>query len=316
MGSLSNSKLPVIDFSSENLESAGTSGWVSKCKDILKALEEYGCFVAVYNNVPLQLHVDLFNVLEELFDLPLETKRKNVSDIPFTGYVEIEPTRPFYESMGISHVEMLEGNKDFTKTMWPKGNDNFCKIVHSFSKAVEDLHKMAVKMIFDGYGMEKNYQSHMELTTYFSRLVNYIIPQLNENETKLGLYPHTDKSFLTILHQNDVNGLEIQTKNGEWVDVDLSSSSNFLVMAGEGIMGWSNNRIDACDHRVTINRKEKRLSIGLFSYVKGIIKVPEEFVDEEHPLMYKPFDHIGLVHFFGTPEGHKQHRTLKAYSGL
>ncbi|KDP37378.1 hypothetical protein JCGZ_06832 [Jatropha curcas] len=175
---------------------------------------------------------------------------------------------------------------------------------------------MVVKMIFDGYGMEKYYQSHMESTAYFSRLVNYIVPQQNENETKLGLYPHTDKSFLTILHQNDVNGLEIQTKNGEWVDVDLSSFSNFLVMAGEGIMGWSNNRIDACDHRVTINSKEKRLSIGLFSYVKGIIKVPEEFVDEEHPLMYKPLDHIGLVHFFGSPEGHKQHRTLKAYSGL
>ncbi|XP_037491295.1 2-oxoglutarate-dependent dioxygenase AOP3 [Jatropha curcas] len=295
---------PVIDFSRENLEAARTSGWASRCKDVLKALEEYGCFVAVYNNVPLQLHADLFNVLEELFDLPLETKRKNVSDIPFAGYVEIEPTRPFYESMGISHVEMLEGNKDFTKTMWPKGNDNFCKIVHSFSKAVEELHKGSGKSYIKLHGEEDD-----------SRW----LWDGKERTIKLGLYPASYGQkfpYHTILHQNDVNGWEIQTKNGEWVDVDLSSSSKFLVMAGEGIMGWSNNRIDACDHRVTINRKEKRLSIGLFSYVKGIIKVPEEFVDEEHPLMYKPFDHIGLVHFFGTPEVHKQHRTLKAYSGL
>ncbi|XP_037491297.1 probable 2-oxoglutarate-dependent dioxygenase AOP1 [Jatropha curcas] len=262
MGSLSNSKLPVIDFASENLEAAGTSGWVSKCKDVLKALEEYGCFVAVY------------------------------------------------ESMAITRAETLEGIQDFTKTMWPNGNNNFCKIVHSYTKTVEELHKMVVKMIFDGYGMEKYYESHMESTTYFSRFLNYIVPQ--ENETKQGLHPHMDKSFLTILHQNDVSALQIKPKNGEWLDVHLASS-DFLVLAGEGIMGWSNDRIDGCDHRVTIKSKEKRLSVGLFSFVKGIMQVPEEFVDDDHPLMYKPFDHIGLLHFFGTPEGHKQHHSLKAY---
>ncbi|XP_037491294.1 probable 2-oxoglutarate-dependent dioxygenase AOP1 [Jatropha curcas] len=142
----------------------GTSGWVSKCKDVLKALEEYGCFVAVYNNVPLQLHADFFNVLEELFDLPLETKRKNVSDIPFAGYVEIEPTRPFYESMGISHVETLEGNQDFTKTIstkthWPKRQN--CPFV-LLKRQWKSLHKMGgERMIFDGYGNgEKLSDSH------------------------------------------------------------------------------------------------------------------------------------------------------------
>ncbi|KDP37370.1 hypothetical protein JCGZ_06824 [Jatropha curcas] len=315
MGSLSNSKLPVIDFSSENLEAAGTSGWVSKCKDVLKALEEYGCFVAVYDKVPLQLHADLFNVLQELFDLPLETKRKNVSDVPFTGFIEHVPHRSFIESMAITRTETLEGIQDFTKTMWPNGNNNFCKIVHSYTKTVEELHKMVVKMIFDGYGMEKYYESHMESTTYFSRFLNYIVPQENENETKQGLHPHMDKSFLTMLHQNDVSGLQIKPKNGEWLDVHLASS-DFLVLAGEGIMGWSNDRIDGCDHRVTIKSKEKRFSVGLFSFDKGIMQVPKEFVDDDHPLMYKPFDHIGLLHFFGTPEGYKQHHSLKAYTGL
>ncbi|XP_037491298.1 probable 2-oxoglutarate-dependent dioxygenase AOP1 [Jatropha curcas] len=206
--------------------------------------------------VDQKLHADLFNVLQELFDLPLETKRKNVSDVPFTGFIEHVPHRSFIESMAITRTETLEGIQDFTKTMWPNGNNNFCKIVHSYTKTVEELHKMVVKMIFDGYG-----------------------------------------------------------ENGEWLDVHLASS-DFLVLAGEGIMGWSNDRIDGCDHRVTIKSKEKRFSVGLFSFDKGIMQVPKEFVDDDHPLMYKPFDHIGLLHFFGTPEGYKQHHSLKAYTGL
>ncbi|KDP24591.1 hypothetical protein JCGZ_25507 [Jatropha curcas] len=314
MGSLSNSKLPVIDFSRANLEAAGTSGWVSKCKDVLKALEEYGCFVAVYDNVPLQLHEDLFNVLEELFDLPPETKRKNVSDIPFNGYIEYVPDRPFFESMGITRAETLEDTQDFTKTMWPNGNDNFCQNVHSYSKAVEELYQMVMKMILNGYGIEKYYEPHMESTTYSLRFINY---NPEENETNMFMVPHKDKSFLTILHQNDINGLEIKPKNGQWINVDLAPS-NFIVIAGEGIMGWSNDRIDACEHRVRMESREKRRTVGLFSYIKGITHVPQEFVDDDHPLMYKPFDHIGLLYFLASPEGHSTSlsHTMKAYAGL
>jgi hypothetical protein len=43
---------------------------------------------------------------------------------------------------------------------------------------------------------------------------------------------HTDKTFISILHQNEVNVLEVKTKDGDWIALELSPSS-FVVMVGD-----------------------------------------------------------------------------------
>ncbi|KAJ0007589.1 hypothetical protein Pint_29955 [Pistacia integerrima] len=93
MGSLSVSKLPVVNFCKENLN-PGTSAWLSACSNIRQALEQYGCFVAEYDKVPLQLHNAVFSAAEELFDLPKEIKRKNTSEKPYFAYVGDQPFVP------------------------------------------------------------------------------------------------------------------------------------------------------------------------------------------------------------------------------
>lgn len=54
------------------------------------------------------------------------------------------------------------------------------------------------------------------------------------SETKLGLNSHTDKNIVTILYQNQVDGLEVQTKNGEWINVKPSPDS-FIAMIGDSL---------------------------------------------------------------------------------
>jgi hypothetical protein len=89
-------------------------------------------------------------------------------------------------------------------------------------------------MVFENYGVEKYCESHMESTTYRLRFYKYNEVD-DQNESKLGLPVHTDKSFTTILHQNHVPGLEIQTKDGKWIRFEPSPSS-FLFMAGDAFM--------------------------------------------------------------------------------
>ena len=91
------------------------------------------------------------------------------------------------------------------------------------------------RMVFASYGVEKYYDSHLESTTYLLRLTKYRVPQTNESG--VGCPAHTDKSFITILHQNDVNGLEIETMERDWIGFEPSSpSSSFLVMAGDSFL--------------------------------------------------------------------------------
>ena len=47
-----------------------------------------------------------------------------------------------------------------------------------------------------------------------------------------------------------------------------------------------------------------------------VVQVPEELVDEEHPLIYKPFGYPGFVNFHHSEEGMKSDDALKAYCGV
>ncbi|XP_059633894.1 probable 2-oxoglutarate-dependent dioxygenase AOP1 [Cornus florida] len=312
MGSLAQPKLPVIDFTKENLN-PGTSSWFSACNDVQHALEEYGCFIAVYEKVSLELSNEIFCALEELFDLPSETKVLNTSDKPYYGYFGQHPAAMLHESMGIGEATTLEAIQSFANVMWPSGNDHFCELVHSYSKLVSELDQMVTRMVFEGYGVEKFCDSHIGSTTFLLRVMKYRAPQMNE--TNLGADVHTDKSFITILHQNQVNGLEVKTKDGEWITVDFPPSS-FVVMAGDAFLAWSNGRIHSPLHRVIMTANEARYSLGLFAFHKGIIQIPEELVDDKHPLQFKPFDHFGLLHFFVTDVGRQKESTAKAYCGV
>ncbi|KAJ4838234.1 hypothetical protein Tsubulata_050906 [Turnera subulata] len=312
MGSSVAPKLPVLDFTQENL-APGSSSWLKACSDVRQALEEYGCFILKYNKIPLQLIEAVFGVSKELFDLPTETKMQNRYDIPLTGYVGQIPKLPLHESMGIDNVTSLQATQAFTNLMWPNGNVRFCEYVYEYAKLASELDQMVARMIFESYGVEKYYDSYTESTSYLLKLLKNRVPK--GDEPNLGFITHTDKSFTTILHQNQVDGLEVDTKDGNKINVEFPPSS-FVAVAGDALMAWSNDRIISPTHRVIMNGKIDRYSMALFAFNTGILSVPEELVDEEHPLMYKPFDNIGLLRFYRTDEGYKSKCPIKAYCGV
>ncbi|GMP42732.1 hypothetical protein CsSME_00012375 [Camellia sinensis var. sinensis] len=306
-------KLPNIDFTKENLK-LGTSTWLETSNEVKCALEEYGCFVAVYDKVSLELHNEVFKSLKELFDLPKETKVQNTSDKPFFGYMVQRPRAPLYESMGIDEPTTLQGAQTFTSLMWPSGNHHFCETMHSYSKLLSELELTVKRMVFESYGVKKHYDSHSESTTNLLRVMKYRVPRMKE--TNIGADAHTDKNFITVLDQNQVNGLEVKTKDGVWISIDFLPSS-FVVMAGDAFLAWSNGRVHSPSHRVIMNGNEPRYSLALFTYHTGTIRVPEELVDDEHPLQFKPFDHLGLLSFFNNLDVSRQSKfTAKAYCGV
>lgn len=104
---------------------------------------------------------------------------------------------------------------------------------HSFSKILAELEEKVLRMLFESYGVEKHYDSYVESTAYLLRYMKYEVPKSDENNV---VFPcHTDKTFMTVLYQlNQVSGLEVQARNGEWISVEFPPSS-FIVMAGEAI---------------------------------------------------------------------------------
>lgn len=66
-----------------------------------------------------------------------------------------------------------------------------------------------------------------------------------------------------------------------------------------------------------MNGNEVRYSLAIFAFSDGIIEVPEELVDEEHPLQYKPFNHRGFLDFFSKNTIQKdKFPIIKTYCGV
>ncbi|KAJ0006678.1 hypothetical protein Pint_30628 [Pistacia integerrima] len=241
MGSRTPLRLPVIDFSKPNLK-PGSPEWDSVKSQVRKALEEFGCFEALFDKVPVELRKSIFGALEALFDLPLQTKLRNLSKKPFHGYVGQYPQVPLYESMGIDDANIIEKVESMTNNLWPEGKESFSKTIVSFSEQVSELDQTIRRMILESFNLEKDRDEHMNSTNYLLRV--------------------------TILYQNQVDGLEVQTKNGEWIQLKPSPDS-FIAMIGDSLYAWTNGRLYSPYHRVMMTGNEARYSAGLFSIPKA-----------------------------------------------
>ncbi|XP_027066994.2 probable 2-oxoglutarate-dependent dioxygenase AOP1 [Coffea arabica] len=309
--------LPVINFDQENLQH-GTESWSLARNKVRHALEEYGCFLAVYDAVSFKLRDSVFSALEKLFDLPVETKKKNTSDRLFFGYFSNDRDPSIHESLGIENSTNMEEVKKFSELMWPQGNDdNFSGIIHEYANLVAKLEQVVTRMVFESYRVEKlKCDSHIDSITYLLRFNSYEAPGVDEKTVIAP--PHTDKSLITILTPSQVNGLEVNLKDEQWIPVDFLPSS-FIVMAADALMAWSNDRIRPCLHRVHMNANARRSSVLMLSYHKGVLHIPQELIDEENPQRYKPFDHLGYHSFLKKEVQTGQHvqcDAIKRYCGV
>ncbi|XWS11865.1 hypothetical protein CRYUN_Cryun37aG0037800 [Craigia yunnanensis] len=99
--------LPIIDLS-EDLNS-GTLEWDCVKSQVWQAIEDYGFFEALFHKFPKELRKSIFMALEEVFHLPLQTKRLNQTNRPFQGYVAQLPMLRLFESIGIQDPNIIQG---------------------------------------------------------------------------------------------------------------------------------------------------------------------------------------------------------------
>ncbi|KAK9921844.1 hypothetical protein M0R45_030340 [Rubus argutus] len=282
MGSDSHNQIPAIDISTSSTElDRGTEEWNSLCKRVREACENYGCFEIVYDKIPLQLKAETFSMIRPLFNLPAETKKKNINPKPFHGYYEKTPIAPLYESFGIDDSSNYESFRSFTELMWPNGHDQFCNTVVTMVKKLDELKEMIEMMILDSYGLGEKLNSIIECKTHLRRLK---------------LKPRMDNGSCSL------------------------SPTSYVFIVADLLMAWSNGRMHSLKHRAMMSGEKDQYSLGAFSSpVEGtIIKAEKELVDKEHPRILKDFDFKDFSRFAFTKEGSAIDSEMQvfAYAGI
>lgn len=115
-------------------------------------------------------------------------------------------------------------------------------------------------------GLERDFFDKKFTDEPFAQLAMFHYPPHPVSKTKdevWGVGRHTDYGMLTILLQDDVGGLQVEAKDGSWIDVPPVPGS-LVVNIGDMLEIWTSGAFEAKPHRVKVSPNKHRLSVAMF----------------------------------------------------
>ena len=293
--------IPVVDLSD-------FTGGDPKLKESFvqklgKAYEEVG-FVAVKNHgIPDELIADLYQYVQEFFSLPSDKKRGY--EIP-----ELAGQRG-YTSFGKEHAKGSDAPdlKEFFQygqtvpgnhPLKPEYPDNvsvaevarFNETLFKAYRAFEKSGKSLLQAIALYVGLEEHFfDDKVEEGNSILRAIHYP-PITVEPKSAIRAEQHEDINLITLLVGASAGGLEILTKQNEWIPV-TSLPEQIVVNVGDMLQRLTNNKLKSTTHRVVNPPRElwhtSRFSIPFFLHPKSAMDLSAlaNCVDENHPKVFE-----------------------------
>jgi len=224
--------------------------------DFADAYGNIGFAYVVNHGVPPELREDIFAMSKQFHDLPKAEKQAVSLNANHRGYIAIntstdvnsdlaEVTKP---NQSASFMMMREDAKADPElylsgpNQWPvlPGFRDTCE---AYANAMTRLGRQMMGLALDAIGAtDKSILSAFETPTIWLRLLHYppLPPQAPDD--LFGSAPHKDFGCLTLLAQDDVGGLQVQTPAGEWVDAPPRDDA-FIVNVGDMLHRMSNCKL-------------------------------------------------------------------------
>ncbi|XP_057855254.2 2-oxoglutarate-dependent dioxygenase AOP3-like [Cryptomeria japonica] len=282
-------ELPIIDVSAlrSELEEGDPDLQIRLCNQVKEAGQQWGAFRMINHGVEEELVHNVDSVSRDLFNLPPQVKERAVSH-SFDGYLK-PGALSSGEAMGLPAVLTSGSLQQYAQKLWPQGNPKFCETLRTYSSKLANLVNSLIKLILQGLGLSKHfYTDFVDCEAVIG--LNYFSVCEKVDGSAIRFKEHKDFGLMTILYNDQVGGLEMRSKQGEWFTVKPLVGS-FTVIMGNSLKIWSNDRCWSVEHRVAYGGREPRLSVAFFWNFSEEIEVyaPEELIDEHYPRHYKPF---------------------------
>jgi isopenicillin N synthase-like dioxygenase len=306
------SEIPVVDFGL--LE--GTQRDRERLGDELReACESVGFFYIGNHGVPAQATAGILTQCRRFFDIPIQERRSlAITRSPvYRGYLamgergsNLKRPADILEALnlgldlGPDDPNVKAGTPLHGPNQWPTSLPGFREAVTSYQRTMFSLTERVLEALALAVEVpiDELHPMFAEPLTQM-RLLHYP-PQPPEIDSMMGARPHQDTSFFTILLQDDVGGLEVQARNGEWLAAPPRPDM-FVVNVGEFLEVMTSGCFWPAFHRVVNRSGVRRYSVPFFvsPNFSTVLAPLSSFAERPDARAFEPI-HIGnaMASFF------------------
>ena len=261
-------RLPIVDLAGFDREAFDRIS-----AEIAAACRSVGFFYVVNHGVPPELMRSAFAESSTFFAQPIPKKAAlAIEEVGgnrgYSGLLHeaLDPKAgaDFKEAFNIGldlapdDPEILSGAPFRTLNVWPD-QPGFKTTLLAYFEACSALAKGLHRAFAKDLGLPLDFfKDKLDRPMATLRLLHY-----PAGSGEIGAGEHTDYGNITLLATDDVGGLEVRTRSGEWI-VAPPISGAFVVNIGDCLMRWTNDVYVSTPHRVVNRSGRERYSIAFF----------------------------------------------------
>ena len=265
-------KIPVIDVS--QLRSGTSETALTVALKIRQAAEEVGFFYITNHGIAEAVIKQAYSAAKDFFNLPKKLKDSVKINANHHGYLSVGEAKmeqaervdlkeSFVWGLDLpdEHPSVTKENPFLGRNQWPDGKRDFKRAVYPFFEAGLQCGRDMMRAF--ALGMELPEDSFLKATDEpiaRSSIIHYPPQPADLGAEQFGVAPHTDYGCLTLLWQDQVGGLEVQTREGEWVTAHPIEKT-LVVNVGDLLMRWTNEGFKSTPHRVVNRKGQERYSM-------------------------------------------------------
>ncbi|XP_076943771.1 1-aminocyclopropane-1-carboxylate oxidase homolog 1-like [Bidens hawaiensis] len=280
-------QVPVIDLN--DLE----GGKEVKVGQIREASEQWGIFQLVNHGIPV-------SVLDEMLEGGVRGFHEQPSEVKMKWYSRAYEQQVRFYSNGVLYEAHPICWRDSISCHYADGelDPNALppvsrRAIQNYMEKILNLKVTLAGLLSEALGLNPNYLESIDCMKTATLVCQYY-PPCPEPDLTLGVPRHSDPSFITILLQDSLGGLQV-LKGSQWVDVKPIKGA-IIVNIGDHLQLMSNDKFKSVEHRVLAAPVGPRLSAACFFYPRtanyskpyGPIK---ELVSEEAGPVYREVAH-------------------------
>ncbi|XP_010056257.2 gibberellin 20 oxidase 1-D [Eucalyptus grandis] len=253
------------------------------------ACRKHGFFLVVNHGVDPRLIKKAHESVDSFFRMQLSTKQRAQRKpgehwgyaSSFTG--RFSSKLPWKETLSFRYSADGQSSESIEKYFLNvMGEDfrEFGETCQEYCEATSNLSLGIMELLGTSLGVGRShFREFFEGNDSIMRL-NYYPPCQKPDQT-LGTGPHCDPTSLTILHQDEVSGLQVFV-DGKWYSVSPNPDT-FVVNIGDTFMALSNGIYKSCLHRAVVNDQAVRKSLAFFLCPRRdkVVTPPSQLVDRQ-----------------------------------